>query len=146
MFDFLFKKKPAFTASKAEFDSILAFASINSIEISKETLINHIEQMQQNKNEYSYRLFLCINDLMMIDRNCQIALCVSRQYKIDDEYGVAKMLEATQKEAFNLAIELYANKIKDPIAAIKEEIKRIDSKLDDFKEYCRKIAMSELKS
>ena len=145
IFDFLFKKKAAFTASKAEFDSIIAFANITSIEISKEMLTNHIDQMQENKDEYRYRLFLCIADLMMIDRQCQIALSVSKQYEIDDEYDVAKMIEATQKEAFNLAIELYSNRIKDPIATIKEEIKRIDSKLDDFKEYCRKIAVSERK-
>lgn len=144
IFDFLFKKEKNkyFKASKAEFDSIMAYAYVNAIMVSKEKLIDQLDHIH---SDYSSRMFLCIIELFHIVRYCETILILADQYKINDEYEVAKMIESTKDEVFNLAVEIYNSKVKDPIAALNEEIKRIANREDDFAEYCRQIAVSELK-
>ena len=141
LFDFLFKKEDKyFKASKEEFDSIMVYAYVNAIEVCKEKLIEHLDRIHSG---YSARMFLCIIELFHISRYCETISILSSQYQLKDEFEVAKMLDSTKDEALNLATEIYNNKVKDPISAINEEVKRIENRLNDFKEYCRLIAMSK---
>lgn len=143
IFDFLFKKEDKhFKASKAEFDSIMTYAYVNAIEVSKVKIIKQLDHIQSG---YHSRLFLCILELFHIARYCETIMILANQYRINDEYEISKMIESTEHEVFNLAVELYNNRVKDPIASLNEEIKRIENRLDDFTKYCRLIAMSDLK-
>lgn len=140
---FFVEQEKIFTASPAEFDSITCFAYSNAIKCSYEKIKEYLASILSDTQS---KIFLIIIELLHISRNCELILIFANKYSIKDDFEVSKMIQSLQQEAFNLAIEIYNGQVKDPIVAIEEQLKRIDNREEDIKEFIRLIAESELKT
>lgn len=140
---FFVEQEKIFTASPAEFDSITCFAYSNAIKCSYEKIKEYLASILSDTQS---KIFLIVIELMHISRNCELILIFANKYSIKDDFEVSKMIQSLQQEAFNLAIEIYNGQVKDPIVAIEEQLKRIDNREEDIKEFIRLIAESELKT
>lgn len=140
---FFVEEEKIFTASQAEFDSIACFAYCNAINCSYDKIKEHLASIFSDTKS---KMFLIVVELMHISRNCELILLFANNYNIKDDFEVSKMIQSLKQEAFNLAIEIYNGQVKDPIVALEEQLKRIDNREEDIKEFIRLIARSELKA
>lgn len=140
---FFVEQEQIFTASQAEFDSIACFAYCNAINCSYDKIKEYLASILSDTKS---KIFLIVVELMHISRNCELILLFANNYNIKDDFEVSKMIRSLQQEAFNLAIEIYNGQVKDPIVALEEQLKRIDNREEDIKEFIRLIAKSELKA